>query len=329
MPPAKRKRTEANEEPEEPVMRSSIWYDDGSIVLEAEKTQFRVHRSVLSKYSKFFKDLFTVPQPEGELLVDGCPVVRMSDSAEDWESLLIAIYSGPQLYNSVKSYPLKLLIAMLRLGNKYDFEELRDHALARIKLELPSKLSDWDALFQVEPEVPGEFFTAGIEFDLVNIAEELGIRSILPMAYHLCIRDQTLDAIFNGCKRPDGTLAELSPSTRYILLRGKGALVRATLDETFIWIMNNEFIPSGTCFSPVDCEKARVTILEESIRSLYQTIACALDIWDERLTETSALCAMCQNAAQSAHQEGREIIWGALPSYFGLPGWGDLKDFEI
>lgn len=70
----------------------SVWFQDGNIILEAEGTQFRVHRGILAKHSTFFKDMFEVPQPSDEPTVEGCPVVRLTDTAHDVEHLLNALY---------------------------------------------------------------------------------------------------------------------------------------------------------------------------------------------------------------------------------------------
>lgn len=74
--------------------RSDLWWEDGNIIIEAETTRFRVYKGHLATHSEFFNELFLVPQPpipdEGEI-VDGCPVVRVSDSAEDWEYILRAL----------------------------------------------------------------------------------------------------------------------------------------------------------------------------------------------------------------------------------------------
>lgn len=73
--------------------RSEIWFDDGSVVLQAENTQFRVHRSMLSRHSEVFRDMFTMPHPAGEALVEGCPLVCLPmDSAEDVKNMLTALY---------------------------------------------------------------------------------------------------------------------------------------------------------------------------------------------------------------------------------------------
>lgn len=74
-------------------MRSSIWYNDGNIVLQAEDTLFKVHRGILAQSSFVFQDMFSLPPPpliDAEL-VEGCPVVPLFDTAEDVGYMLHAI----------------------------------------------------------------------------------------------------------------------------------------------------------------------------------------------------------------------------------------------
>jgi len=83
-------------EPIPAVTRSEYWLDDGNIVLQAENVQFRVHRSVLARHSNIFKDMFGMPQPlqpEGPM-VDGFPVVYLSDAADDVKTMLGIFYDN-------------------------------------------------------------------------------------------------------------------------------------------------------------------------------------------------------------------------------------------
>ncbi|KAF7297680.1 BTB domain-containing protein [Mycena kentingensis (nom. inval.)] len=92
-PPTKRRREDENAE--EPITGSSdYWFDDGNIILQAESTQFRVAKSMLTKHSSVFRDMFTVPTPAGEPIVEGCHVVFLpGDTAKDWTHLLSVMYS--------------------------------------------------------------------------------------------------------------------------------------------------------------------------------------------------------------------------------------------
>jgi hypothetical protein len=69
-----------------------LWFNDGSIVLQVQTTLFRVHRSFLATHSKIFADLFTVPQPDSLETMDGCPVVCLHDSPDDFIHFLKALY---------------------------------------------------------------------------------------------------------------------------------------------------------------------------------------------------------------------------------------------
>ena len=97
-PTAKRKR--ADSEGTQATRSENFWFDDGTVVLQVEGTQFRVHRSILARYSPVFNDLFQDPQPERDKSewVDGCPTVCMSgDTKDDWDHVLSFIYKPRSL----------------------------------------------------------------------------------------------------------------------------------------------------------------------------------------------------------------------------------------
>jgi hypothetical protein len=89
--------------PDSRTKHADLWFCDGSVILQADSTLFRVHMSQLSRRSTVFSDMFTLPQPPvmttHAMLADetheGCPVVKLYDSAEDVANLLLALYDGP------------------------------------------------------------------------------------------------------------------------------------------------------------------------------------------------------------------------------------------
>lgn len=75
---------------------STPWFDDGNIILEAELTQFKVYRGILSANSDVFRDMFALARgggSEGEE-VDGCSVVHVSDKAEDLRYVLQVLHDS-------------------------------------------------------------------------------------------------------------------------------------------------------------------------------------------------------------------------------------------
>ena len=91
--------------PEPPGLtkHTDLWFCDGSVILQAESTLFRVHKSQLSRRSIVFSDMFALAQPPvitthatlADETYEGCPVVKLYDSAEDVANLLLALYDGP------------------------------------------------------------------------------------------------------------------------------------------------------------------------------------------------------------------------------------------
>lgn len=98
-----------------------FWFSDGSIVLVAHDTAFRVHKTFLARKSEVFRDMFALALPgtpidrdsldvdgkpalvQGQQL-DGCPVVCLhGDSPFDAENFLRAIYDGPYVLFSITS----------------------------------------------------------------------------------------------------------------------------------------------------------------------------------------------------------------------------------
>lgn len=90
-------QVEVNED-ENTLRHPDLWFSDGSVVLKAESTLFRVHISQLARRSLFFQDIFSLSQPENSSVgldgtFDGCPLLVLYDSAEDLSNLLKALQS--------------------------------------------------------------------------------------------------------------------------------------------------------------------------------------------------------------------------------------------
>lgn len=71
---------------------SELWYHDGSVVLEAEGTYFKVYSGILAKSSPVFQDMFAFPQRPDCEMYDGCPLVHMPDTAQDLRHFLKAMH---------------------------------------------------------------------------------------------------------------------------------------------------------------------------------------------------------------------------------------------
>lgn len=75
------KKIDAYMQPE----RSSIWFEDGNVVLEAENVQFKVHKSILGKRSAVLRAILDAEQPAGQ-------IIRLEDSSMDILHFLSIVY---------------------------------------------------------------------------------------------------------------------------------------------------------------------------------------------------------------------------------------------
>lgn len=76
----------------EPKRVIDLWFEDGNVVIQAEDYQFCLFKSFLTTRSPIFQDTFSIPQPEDAERINGCPVVRIYDSATDAAHFFKAIF---------------------------------------------------------------------------------------------------------------------------------------------------------------------------------------------------------------------------------------------
>ena len=87
---AKRRRSNSEEPPE--LVHGVPWYSDGSVVLQAEDTQFRVHKSIMSECSPVLKTLLEAQTDQKVPTVEGCPILYLDDTKENIEYLITTFY---------------------------------------------------------------------------------------------------------------------------------------------------------------------------------------------------------------------------------------------
>lgn len=101
------KRKLAEEHPDQPdatILKGTPWFEDGTIIIHAQSTRFKVYRGMLAEKSAIFADMLSLPRPasssttEDDDFDDGCPVVRLSDTAEDWGCMLDNLFNRRSVY---------------------------------------------------------------------------------------------------------------------------------------------------------------------------------------------------------------------------------------
>ncbi|KAJ7502966.1 hypothetical protein B0H11DRAFT_1987207 [Mycena galericulata] len=310
-PPAKRQRTE-----NAPITRSEIWHDDGSIVLQAENTQFRVHWGVLSLNSSFFRDMKGLPQPPDQPNVDGCPIVELSDTEEDVQYLLKALYSPT--FMTQKALPFPAVAALIRLGRKYDFRELLESAVERITLENPTTLEEYGALTPVGVEYRATRIVhySGLLTDILTVARENNILSALPCAYYRLLMKYPRAEILDGLH---GTLASID-ARKCVLGREKLAQAQWQTGNTLEWLKLDS-VEYVRCASPQRCGSYR-----SKRRDSFLTRGFIAPFDLPPPTTHGGLCEMCWQHIKESMIAGRKKMWDELPGFLDLPAWSELKN---
>ncbi|KLO07219.1 hypothetical protein SCHPADRAFT_945468 [Schizopora paradoxa] len=194
MPPKRRRTSESsstenggqqeNATTTEPQPHDEFWFSDGSIVLATDIHLYRVHKSVLARYSKVFSDMFEIPTGDANTESwEGVPIVRMvGDSDGDVCVLLKALY-GVNLHVALRDSSIPEVTSLLSMSSKYDCQAIRADVMQRLEFLFPNKLEKYE-----EAKLFWGQFSPGQVFELLLVAHRCEALLILPILYYLCAR---------------------------------------------------------------------------------------------------------------------------------------------
>ncbi|KAI0720085.1 hypothetical protein C8T65DRAFT_736251 [Cerioporus squamosus] len=352
-PPAKRPRPDSTASDIADLKRdTSFWFEDGNIIVVAQQTAFRVHKSVLSRHSDTFSGLFTVPQPlEGAEKIEECPIVRISDSAHDFGHLLHVLYDGlkyvhhdlrvlvPLLNGDLhrvsflepgKRMNFDCLSALARLGHKYELPQVLSASVNRLKAVFTTDFAVWKQNKFLRPlgsppnDLPIALWPRNC-VEAINLFRMLGRPEMLPVAFYLCAYAAPLSMLLRGVQRADGTLETPSVDDLERLLTGRDRLTKT--GNRYAYAIHG-LERSPTCRSP----HCRAYLAAHQSRALSENF----EGWEvrnvlhvmyraslESAQKSGALCADCIDAILARQLRIQQDIWRKLPEIFGLEveGW--------
>ncbi|KAJ7664091.1 hypothetical protein B0H17DRAFT_845910, partial [Mycena rosella] len=151
-----------------------LWFPDGDIVLEIEKSLLKVHKARL-QCSEIFSDMLSLPQPQQAPesdWVDGCPRVALpGDALADWEVALRWIYHN-DAFLAQTTPPFMTLSSALRISTKYEIAPLRAWAVDQLLSRWPA-----DVLHMRLTALPHAA-------EAIALARECALPEILPAAFY-------------------------------------------------------------------------------------------------------------------------------------------------
>ncbi|KAJ6548108.1 hypothetical protein DFH09DRAFT_989153 [Mycena vulgaris] len=310
-----------------PTRVEELWFSDSGLVVQAGLSLFRVSGAVLAARSPVFKDMLAFPQPPDAETIDGCPVVRLPDSAQDVTTFFRAIFDSAFFETFPSRTDMETVISILHLSNKYAVNYLQRRALVHLASLYPTTLEHYDcshtrnSLFS-EPlaDVPIAAHVAAIQ-----IAREVNALWILPAAFYAIARteDDDIQVVLDSVAY-NAHSAKLSGDDRLLFLRSSiNISVRG--QDVSRFLSSPEIIQG--CDSGKKCIVARLHFQDATGES-YSDHPLGLNGSEEWGTLTASSCRVCRRAFKKTNQEAREAFWDKLPKFCGFPPWEELEKMK-
>ncbi|KAI0365821.1 hypothetical protein BV20DRAFT_953482 [Pilatotrama ljubarskyi] len=292
-----------------------FWFEDGTVVLLAGRTRFRVYRGLLAAQSEVLRDILSSSSPSAGEEFQGCPVVRLTDSPEDLRRLLRALLPVffPESHIDVLNFDQ--LSAVLRLAHKYRIADVLRQAIAALKgCFFPA----WEDYLKAEErdhvELPCYTKVEDVHaIPAIHLARLVGCPEILPYAFYRCCRLR--GRIVDGWKREDGTIEHLCREDVARCLDGLHRLAMAEMELTDDIV---DVEAADGCATPRSCKSEKVALLHDMMPSFK--VGSNLDVlgtW-KLIIGNGPLCPICKDDMLERDIAERQKLWKSLPAIFGL-----------
>jgi hypothetical protein len=306
-----------------------LWFDDGTLVLQAEGSLFRIYKSILSIKSSVLRGLLSKP-PQGT--VDDCPLVQLDDSADDLTYFLKSIFDPEcvsfilffspsftflcSFFEKAKESDFPTVAGVLRLSIKYNVKYLRQISIAHLTRSYPSTLEAWEQRDSVRT-IKGEEDPTPLA--VLQLAQDTTLSIILPAVMY-SITTLPVEDIFDGVTW-NGTHFTASEADRRTCLLARQTLLTAKRRSISHFLRSTSDVTS--CITPHACNTGRLRTMFTNKDSVD---GCD-PLWDtfDWVEYASNVCPACLSASKTAYKTARTTMWADLPAVFNLPTWAKLK----
>jgi len=307
-----------------------LWFDDGTLVLQAESSQFRIYKSILSIKSSVLRSILSQPQKE---TLEECPLVHLDDPAQDLTYFLKAIFDTEYVcnrlplltsslipfdrsfYEKATETEFPILAGVLRLSTKYNVKNLRQISLTHLTNIYPTTLEAWeqrDATRTISGDEPSPLA-------VLQLAKDANVQGILPAVMYR-LTTHSVEDIFDGMTW-NGTHIDTNETDRRTCLLARQTLITAKRRAIAAFLRSSSDVLSCTTRDP--CNSGR-------LRAVFTNTDSAEEcdpLWDHFDWETYAsdVCSACLSASKTSYKNARTALWADLPGIFNLPTWVKLK----
>ncbi|KAI0080998.1 hypothetical protein K474DRAFT_1657180 [Panus rudis PR-1116 ss-1] len=313
----------------DPKKSSDFWFSDGTLILiTRDGTTFRVHKGVLAQNSEVFRDMFSLPavEPSVDENIDGCPVVHVDDTAEQWVDVLTAFYRGALIFGDHRTITFNTVLSMLELGTKYRIAYVREEAMRRMRQLFPPSLADFPHHYIIYSKEfrPRDTKTVSVVIDhymcysAVSMVRRLNLDTFLPPILYICAQS-SVEEMFTGLSSGEWTIDDLQLCMQGIepmmddRIAGYAPLFRHELD--------------ADCRTPSKCKTSITRFLQYKGAGMGHGVPDVLFI--ERplaLLKNMGMCLYCLAHYATIFEKLRKEIWNKLGGYFGVEPWPPVEN---
>ncbi|KZT09932.1 uncharacterized protein LAESUDRAFT_645250 [Laetiporus sulphureus 93-53] len=301
--------------PAAPSRDQDFWLADGNVVLLAGDHAFRVHQSILCRRSDVFHNLFRVPQPEGGEMIDGCPVVCLSDSRHDVRCLLKALYDGSSFPDPQTRWEFWTLAALIRMGHKYEMAAICASALDCMKTGFPEDLDAWLDVCASGLESERMTFEAEHAIVAIRLARLTQTDSMLPAAFYLCCQ---LDSrhLIDGVTDIDGVKHVLDPEDLARCIDGRAQL-QGNVNALAARILKPK--ADAMCSKRDTCRGEMQMVRDRLLYEGMSSCNVFSPPWEESVNDMcSRICNLCAANIRKRRRTFERRVWSLVPNMIGL-----------
>lgn len=338
---------------------TSLWFEDGNIVIQAQDTVFRVYKGVLSRESAIFRSMFSLPQSESSLDTyedTGCPLLVVHDEVADMELFLTVIFDHTYVHlffsalhtvSQRKSLTISALeeecglveyIYLLEISSKYEATRLLRRISGVLSHFFPDTAEGHDHLiydcddscsfFKHFPPADGsECIACGILALMVDAVEKSGVFAYIPAAllHATCDSTQRLfrcTAVSKYCLKVELESMPEPGIDMHSVCVGFWPMFRKRIFRT---LFVAQYTTSLQCKTPPSCRAGRHAIIEHIEDKVDGTLAPFIRLIDPDHSAIATLCDSCRRNMLHLNDEVREVAWNILPTILSLPSWVEMR----
>ncbi|KAJ6529743.1 hypothetical protein B0H19DRAFT_1193164 [Mycena capillaripes] len=303
-----------------------LWFSDGSLVVQAENTIFRVSGAVLAARSSVFEGMLSFPQPGSPITdaeeIGGIPRVELYDMATEVEPFLRAIFDSSFFMPPPSAPQLSDTLAILRLSHKYDIQYLHHRAIDHLSRIYPIEMSTF---LEHLNKFPAGFETlkssADAHLQVLRVLHEVNALWLLPAAY----------ARASKCL-PSRLFAATSWPALPDLIKTRLHLAHAHQARHIVAIVHSVGgEPDDSCTAPETCPADILGIVTALLQQVGQvdmefnffdvTDIFLPSVWEDL---GAPMCTACMTHKEDQMKVSMQRVWDALPMNLGLPPWDEL-----